>query len=53
MLERELSGLFPVSSFDDRRMRRELTLQKLAQVTALRDVVFGDEDGHIDRPGRF
>ena len=31
---------------DDRRVRGELALQKLAQVAALRHVVFGDQDGH-------
>jgi hypothetical protein len=46
MLQRELGGLFTVSSFNDGQVCGELTLEELAQVAPLSDVVFGYQDCH-------
>jgi hypothetical protein len=46
LLQRHGDGLLAVGGLDDGAVGGELALQQLAQVAALRDVVFGDQDWH-------
>jgi hypothetical protein len=44
VLERERNGFFTVARFQHRRVRREIALEYLAQVSALGHIIFGNEN---------